>query len=483
MRPSIWRALLIAQVVSICACAVRPPVPEPVGACADLFARLDAEAESAGVQDGGSARIEGFPYLRLNRFLASFGLPVAEDQRRAWLQHARALDLAARQVELSHLLAPPEATQALEQVTTCGGRWLQADLQSPARLTSLRERVQVRDDYSQLARALGAYPLALPFMAAGIRGFRAGVAADYALPLAQLQAQGDWQLWEVEAGFAGVDESQDAFDSDWAGMTNKRWSLDALGVPELDAAQWQALFARHAPAFLLASDAAADRPGQPFRHADGRLGWRARPVMYQHAGFARFYDQVLVQLSYLIWFPERTAKSRFDPYAGPLDGVIWRVSLDQQGRPLAYDTVHACGCYHYVYPAQQLRRRPGQAWQELAVQPQGQLPWQRLAVVLGAGDHYVRRVLPLHQARQWAAGRHGLTALDYADVLREDDSAPLFDADGLVRGSERAERYWLWPTGVVSPGAMRQWGRHATAFIGRAHFDDARLMETWFLPP
>jgi hypothetical protein len=27
---------------------------------------------------------------------------------------------------------------------------------------------------------------------------------------------------------------------------------------------------------------------------------------------------------------------------------------------------------------------------------------------------------------------------------------------------------------------MRQWGRHATAFVGRRHFDDARLMERYF---
>ncbi len=29
---------------------------------------------------------------------------------------------------------------------------------------------------------------------------------------------------------------------------------------------------------------------------------------------------------------------------------------------------------------------------------------------------------------------------------------------------------------------MRQWGRHATAFVGRRHFDDAYLMEQRFAP-
>ena len=34
--------------------------------------------------------------------------------------------------------------------------------------------------------------------------------------------------------------------------------------------------------------------------------------------------------------------------------------------------------------------------------------------------------------------------------------------------------------GIVSAGAMRQWGRHATAFVGRRHFDDADLFERRF---
>jgi hypothetical protein len=34
--------------------------------------------------------------------------------------------------------------------------------------------------------------------------------------------------------------------------------------------------------------------------------------------------------------------------------------------------------------------------------------------------------------------------------------------------------------GIESAGAMRQWGRQATAFVGRRHFDDADLFEKRF---
>ena len=55
-----------------------------------------------------------------------------------------------------------------------------------------------------------------------------------------------------------------------------------------------------------------------------------------------------------------------------------------------------------------------------------------------------------------------------------------FGPDGLVPGTERPERRFFWPMGIVSAGAMRQWGRQPTAFIGRRHFDDAGLLDERF---
>ncbi|HEY4747340.1 MAG TPA: hypothetical protein VIH38_07235, partial [Steroidobacteraceae bacterium] len=61
-----------------------------------------------------------------------------------------------------------------------------------------------------------------------------------------------------------------------------------------------------------------------------------------------------------------------------------------------------------------------------------------------------------------------------------EDARSAFGPDGIIAGSERAERLLFWPMGIASPGAMRQWGRHATAFVGRRHFDDADLLERRF---
>jgi hypothetical protein len=42
--------------------------------------------------------------------------------------------------------------------------------------------------------------------------------------------------------------------------------------------------------------------------------------------------------------------------------------------------------------------------------------------------------------------------------------------------------YRLLNQGVPSAGAMRERGRHATAFIGRRHFDEATLLDNLFEP-
>ena len=64
--------------------------------------------------------------------------------------------------------------------------------------------------------------------------------------------------------------------------------------------------------------------------------------------------------------------------------------------------------------------------------------------------------------------------------MADDGRRSLFGSDGLVAGSERAERWLLWPMGVPSPGAMRERGHHAIAFVGRRHFDDADLLDRLF---
>jgi hypothetical protein len=96
--------------------------------------------------------------------------------------------------------------------------------------------------------------------------------------------------------------------------------------------------------------------------------------------------------------------------------------------------------------------------------------------------HCLQRVLAVPESAAAV-----LYALDDYDRLRAIPLAggghrALFRPDGIVPGSERGERVLFWPMGVPEPGAMRARGRHATAFVGRRHFDDPRLIEQAFAP-
>jgi hypothetical protein len=56
----------------------------------------------------------------------------------------------------------------------------------------------------------------------------------------------------------------------------------------------------------------------------------------------------------------------------------------------------------------------------------------------------------------------------------------VFGPDGFIAGTDRGERFIFWPMGIPRAGAMRQWSKHATAFVGHRHFDDATLMAQRF---
>jgi len=104
---------------------------------------------------------------------------------------------------------------------------------------------------------------------------------------------------------------------------------------------------------------------------------------------------------------------------------------------------------------------------------------QRVVVRIASHTHYVVDVRP-------DTGDTG-TGYQFADddelralPVSAGGTRSAFGPDGLVPGSERGERFLFWPMGIDSSGAMRQWGHHATAFIGRRHFDDPDLMERRF---
>ena len=483
---------------AVAGCAVTPPRPATVATaalaadgqqCMEFFRRLDEAVMRAGASDGMAARVEGFPQLRVNRFLASFARQQMSNAQFAdWINRLFKLGEEGYSVELANLPAaeaarlerglrgfPRELQNADEGTKVCGGRLNAAIFASAESRENLRAAARVPDEYVTWQRVAGLYWLTRVPFAAGVRQWQKETQAMFKVPVSQLPVRGRLLSYEPpQAEKVPVA----------AMIRNAR--LSALGIPEFDNAELDALFAAFAPAFVIDTAGAADRPG--------RLGWQggalpavdiARPVVYRRISYARYRGRTLLQLNYSIWFPARPLVSEWDLLGGYLDGLTWRVTLTPGGEPWVYDSMHNCGCYHQFFPTARaaLKPRPD-TLDETAFVPQALpavTPGEQLSLRLESGSHYLQRVLVEREAGPGGM-RYGFADDDSlrSQTMSNGARKSVFQADGIVPGTERGERYWFWPMGVPAPGAMRQWGRHATAFVGRRHFDDPDLPEKYF---
>jgi len=471
----------IAAALLAAACAplrtAGPMEGDALQACRALYRSADAMVDGAGVRDGAAARIAGFPQLRVDRFLASFAEEAMQPEPlRAWVAHLAARDLEARRIEIANLPAADSARllaltgEGSRSLERCASVLTESDLADPARVKALREAALVPDDYDTWKRVAGAYWLTRVPFAGGVRRYQAQAAQTFALPLERLEVQGHLVAY-------GTPRS----DPSGAGAA---LAMDALGVPQPEAASLDRLFDLHAPVWIVDEVDADDRIGRLAFDAGGALHVdAAAPTVYRRLAYTRVGAHTLMQLVYSVWFPARPPSSAVDLLSGALDGLVWRVTLAPDGSVLMYDSIHSCGCYHQFFPTPLAELLPAaSSLEEGAFVPQRiEDHGARRALRIAARTHYLQRVLAAGEA--WSEMR--LLAVEHDDALRSLARADglrrsAFRSDGIVPQSVRGERFVFWPMGVRSPGAMRQWGRHATAFVGRRHFDEARLLERYF---
>lgn len=496
LRHARWLAAAAAVLAAGCATLEAPfsghleSAAPQVRECAEWFQMLDARIEATGVRDAQDARVAGFPYLRTNRLLSSLRPAAGADDAvlRALAERMLALDVEARRYEIMNLPAGqiagmPDVSSttglrmALDRTQRCAQLLLDSDLAQPGSRKALLERAAVPDDYRTLYRLLGLYPITQFAFAAGVRRYeeetrRAFQADDWPPPGANL-------LRLAPPPGEGLSRRR-------AALILERAAANPLGIPVPDEPELQEFFAAYAPSFEMAVRADYDRVGAPrwLRGATAPEIDGAQQVVYAHPAWTRYRGRVLLQLVYTLWFPERPPQSDGDILAGRLDGITWRVTLAPDGAPLLYDTIHPCGCYHLFFPTPRAQALPApgglEEWmfspQSLPMIAESERPLLRIA----SGTHYLEKVSVVRGGDSLA--RYELRPYgELRSLMRMDGGrASMFGADGLVSGSERPERVLFWPSGIVSAGAMRQWGRHATAFVGRRHFDDADLLEKRF---
>ncbi|MDD5579142.1 MAG: hypothetical protein PHY16_07690 [Methylobacter sp.] len=459
--------------------------------CLDVFTAAEQAVLTAGVMDTEASRIEDYPYLRVNRFLSSFRDEVTDESYDFWLKQLQELANKGWRVEVRNLpkssrqklqstvqAVLSSRTTTIEALQNCSDKLLRLQIES-SRPDDLKELAVVADNYQTWKRVIGLYPLTAWAFKTGIAQWHEQTLTTYRQPLHQLQVSGQLIRYEPPLGAELSNSMQIA-------EILKKSSENPLKIPLPANEDQQLLFNSFAPLFEIDVAANDDRIGYPDLQTEvaPRIN-TSRPAVFQHLSHTRLGNKILLQLNYTIWFPSRPKSSVFDLMGGRLDGITWRVTLLPDGKPWIFDTIHNCGCYHLLFPSQYARAiRQETGFAESYFQPQPALAVKQImkpVLRIAATTHYIERVyFGPGQAKQVVQYQW-----DNADNLRslrlnDENYRSLFGQDGIVAATERSERYLFWPMGIPEPGAMRQWGHHAIAFVGRRHFDDARLFEGHF---
>jgi hypothetical protein len=486
--------LIIALLLNGCAGLSQVTIAPRSGVnaiCAQFFDAFDAAVQRVGVRDGEAAAIKDFPYLRVNRFLASFRDEVpTEPAFQAWVDRLQTADRTARKVEFMNL---PEVERQFLQTSAsallpdgslddviqyCGNQLRARDLAEPLRRQQLLDTAIMPAEYKSWQRVVGIYPFSALAFAAGIRGWHKDTLQNFTRDITELPVAGQLVRYAPPAAQQYLTRAELA-------EILQRSAQNPLNIPEPDAGDQELLFTTFAPTLEVDVATDDDRIGTPhwgiLNHAeiDAR-----QPTIYRYISHTRYAGRNLLQLNYTVWFPARPKTGALDLLGGHLDGLTWRVTLTPEGEPWVYDSIHNCGCYHLFFLTRRAPLRDqAETLEEQAFAPQhAPETGPGLTLRIASRTHYIERVMekPVESKQIIAYQWSDYSSLRSLPVQGDGERRSLFRQDGIVAGSDRLERYFFWPMGIPHPGAMRQRGRHATAFVGRRHFDDPDLFEKNF---
>ena len=439
------------------------------GKCESIFIDNDKLIRAAGVADAQYARIKAFPYLRVNRLYAALKARLTDQaSRSAWITELGALDRLARSIENSNL-PPSSASQKPEKTTLsrCRDLLISNAVQDEQVFERLLTAAAVPDNYRWQQRLLGFYPFSRWPVYLGVKRLQENDSPRLEF---KPDANALHYLGEGHSNFEPTSTSQ------------------TLGFPQLTAATLVELLNRYEPIWSIRTTSTTDHIGA-MSWADSKININpGQPTVYRDVSYAIFENQLLLQLNYTIWFPAVEARKAIDIYAGEIDGLTFRVTLDDVQSPLYVDVMHNCGCYYMGFPAatlERIKQTPSTTIEPLWI-PYSLPPLtgtQKYQLHVDSRNHFVRALTateapdkftrlnrqPYHQLRQlpWKQGQ----------------TRSAFSPRALIENSARLERLILWPMGVISAGAMRQTGNHAIAFVGKRHFDDPNLIDTHFRRP
>lgn len=328
------------------------------------------------------------------------------------------------------------------------------------------------DIYSTAQRAFGFYAFSAPGMRARIEERRKALEQAYGTPVSQLPARAPLRLWKASEA-----EDMTLVENAYKGMLP-----DELGFPGLTDSQWRALSEYHAPRLLIETASIEDEPAQPVHTPQGPGADPEHHTTNYHITFTRFGGIPLTQINYLFWFKGANDKA-------PIDGFIWRVTLDPHAKPLVYESLHTSGRDHRIYPVQSLQRKePGNGSDEpVTVAPQ-LAPALHPTIRIAATTHEILRVLgPDDVPVDAQVVTQTYDLMRYEDLMAlprpEGGTRSFFNPDGIVPGPHADDPIGGRSSGIPEPGALRALSRLPVAHVGRRHFDEAFLLESVFVAP
>lgn len=456
--------------------------------CRTLVQSIEEAVKRNAVSDHASYRITDFPYLRSNRFLASFHNEMMSDQKFSlWVEELRLLALegwhyeylnldTANQQQLSQTIESLSFNNINMALDNCSSTLVEQELATAKQREALLKQVVVPDAYHLWQRTLGLYPLVSPFFKLGVLDWHEETRDTYTRDRAKLPVNGKLLR------YVSHEETKKLAYSNVAKILGGA-GAHPLGMLKSNYKDIQLLFNTYAPVFEIDTASNDDRIGaiRLTENFEPEVD-TTNPIIYQFITYTRIQEKTLLQLNYMVWFPGRPMSSGFDLLGGKLDGLIWRVTLLPDGSPLLFDSIHPCGCYHLLFPTQHAIVKTNQVGYEEPLLIPRQLTieeGQRTYLRVASNSHYIDSV-----DVQGSTIKNVITLTSmHKNALRSlaagDKRKGLYGKDGIIKQSVRLERFVFWPMGIASPGAMRQPGNHATAFVGRRHFDDAFLFEPY----
>ncbi len=230
-----------------------------------------------------------------------------------------------------------------------------------------------------------------------------------------------------------------------------------------------------------------------------------QPAIYAYLATRPIQGVMTKQLVYVLWYPEHPPMKSNDPEAGPMEGWTFRITLNPDNRPLAYESVSNCGCYHKIFPTDHLERWSREehgepldgmvfsleqdvsgiqpAVPETVTSPDGKP--RPVHLYYSAGHHQLITVRQTPIAMQGERMESNYQLLPYERLENLPFNgylASLFGEDGLVREAHRPECDLLKSTGLYHAGHPRQRETQMVNFDEQV-FDDPKLLETYLRLP